>query len=134
MHAEDAFWFSYGDDLPRAYKLEDDPQSEENCYRYGIYQVATKYFPQFVGSQPFTSWAGQYAISTIDGQPVIFDENDLILVGVSGSGNMKADAIGRIAAALYTGEEYATLYGEKMFKVSDLSITRRKVEPEKLII
>ncbi|TEU05903.1 FAD-binding oxidoreductase, partial [Candidatus Bathyarchaeota archaeon] len=122
-------------EFPRAFKLEDEPQPEENYYQYGIYQVAIKYFPQFAGSQPFTSWAGQYAMNTLDGQPVIFEENDLLIVGgASGSGNMKADAIGRIAASLYAGEEYAVLYGDKKFKVSDLSITQRRVEPEKLII
>jgi len=132
---ENAFWLSYGDHFPRAFKLEDDPQSEENFYRYGIYQVLTKYFPQFLGTQPYGSWAGQYALNTIDGQPVIFEKNNLLVVGsCSGSGNMKGDAIGRIAAALYIGEEYANLYGDKKFKVSDLSMAKRNVEPEKLII
>ncbi|MDH5448593.1 MAG: FAD-binding oxidoreductase [Candidatus Bathyarchaeota archaeon] len=132
---ENAFWLSYGDDFPRAFKLEDDPQSEENFYRYGIYQVVTKYFPQFLGAQPYGSWAGQYALNTIDGQPVIFEENDLLVVGsCSGSGNMKGDAIGQIAAALYKGEEYTNLYGDKKFRVSDLGMAKRHVEPEKLII
>ncbi|MEM2102885.1 MAG: FAD-binding oxidoreductase [Candidatus Bathyarchaeia archaeon] len=132
---EEAFWFSYGDHFPRAFKLEDDPQPEENFYKYGIYQVATKYFPQFVGTQPHGAWAGQYALNTLDGQPVIFEEDDVIVVGsCSGSGNMKADAVGRIAAAIYAGEETALLYGEKEFKVSDLGIKKRNVEPEKLII
>jgi hypothetical protein len=47
---------------------------------------------------------------------------------------MKGDAVGRIAAALYAEEEYALLYGENEFKVSDLGLKRRSVEPEKLII
>ena len=47
---------------------------------------------------------------------------------------MKADAVGRIAAALYAGEEYAELYGGEKFRVSDLGIRERKVEPEKLIL
>lgn len=132
---EDAFWLSYGDHFPRAFKLEDDPQPEENFYRYGIYQVVTKYFPQFLRVHPYGSWAGQYALNTIDGQPVVFEENDLLVVGsCSGSGNMKGDAIGRIAAALYIGEEYANLFGDKKFRVSDLSMAKRNVEPEKLII
>lgn len=132
---EEAFWFSYGDHFPRAFKLEDDPQPEENYYKYGIYQVATKYFPQFRDCQPNSSWAGQYALNTLDGQPVIFEEDDVIVVGsCSGSGNMKADAVGRIAAALYAEQENALLYGEKEFKVSDLGMKKRNVEPEKLII
>ncbi|MFP3985423.1 MAG: NAD(P)/FAD-dependent oxidoreductase [Candidatus Bathyarchaeia archaeon] len=132
---EDAFWLSYGDHFPRDFRLEDDPQPEENFYRYGIYQVVTKYFPQFLGVQPYSSWAGQYALNPVDGQPVIFEQNDLLVVGsCSGSGNMKSDALGRIAAALYSGDEYANLFGDKRFKVSDLSIAKRNVEPEKLII
>lgn len=132
---EEAFWLSYGDHFPRAFKLEDDPQPEENFYRYGIYQVVTKYFPQFLDAQPYGSWAGQYGLNAIDGQPVIFEENDLLVVGsCSGSGNMKGDAIGRIAAALYLGKEYADLFGNKKFRVSDLGLAKRSVEPEKLII
>jgi len=132
---EEAFWFSYGDHFPRSFKLEDDPQQEENYYKYGIYQVATKYFPQFTGCQPNSAWAGQYALNTLDGQPVILEEGNLIVVGsCSGSGNMKGDAIGRIAAALYAEKEYALLHGEKEFKVSDLGLKERNVEPEKLII
>ena len=132
---EDAFWLSYGDEFPRAFELEEDPQPEENFYRYGIYQVLVKYFPQFKDCQPFSAFAGLYAINTLDGQPIIFEENDLMIVGgASGSGIMKADAMGRIAAALYSGEEYAMLYGDREFKVSDLGIKNRHVEPEKLVI
>lgn len=132
---EEAFWLSYGDHFPRAYRLEEDPQPEENFYRYGIYQVVTKYFPQFLGAPLYGSWAGQYALNTIDGQPIVFEENDLLVVGgCSGSGNMKCDAIGRIAAALYMNEEYADLSGGKKFKVTDLGMTKRNVKPEKLII
>jgi hypothetical protein len=47
---------------------------------------------------------------------------------------MKGDAVGRIAAALYLGEEYADLFGNREFRVSDLSLAKRKVDPERLII
>lgn len=132
---EDAFWLSYADEFPRAFKLEDNPEPEENFYRYGIYQVLVKYFPQFTDCQPFSAFAGLYEINTLDGQPVVFEENGLMVVGgASGSGIMKADAVGRIAAALYTGEEYAVLYGDQKFKVRDLSLKNRHIEPEKLTI
>jgi glycine/D-amino acid oxidase-like deaminating enzyme len=76
-----------------------------------------------------------YEINTLDGQPLIFEENGLMVVGgASGSGIMKADAIGRIAAALYSGEEYALLYGDRKFRISDLGLKNRRVEPEKLVI
>jgi glycine/D-amino acid oxidase-like deaminating enzyme len=132
---ENALWLAYGDEFPRAFKIEDNPEPEENFYKYGLYQVTAKYFPQFAGCQPFSAFAGLYEINTIDGQPLIFEENNMMVVGgASGSGIMKADSIGRIAAALYQGEEHAWLYGEKKFKVSDLGLKNRKVEPEKLVI
>jgi glycine/D-amino acid oxidase-like deaminating enzyme len=132
---EDAFWFAYADEFPRAFRIEDNPEPEENYFTYGLYQVVVKYLPQFAGCKPFSAFAGLYEINTVDGQPVIFEENGLMVVGgASGSGILKADAIGRIAAALYNGEDYALLFGGKKFKVSDLGVRNRKVEPEKLVI
>jgi FAD-dependent oxidoreductase domain-containing protein 1 len=132
---EEALWLAYADEFPRAFKVEDDPQPEENYYQFGLYQVFVKYFPQFKDCQPFSAFAGLYEINTLDGQPLIFEENGLMVVGgASGSGILKADAVGRIAAALYKGEEYALLYGDRKFKVSDLGLKNRNVEPEKLVI
>ncbi len=133
--AGEGFLVSYADDFPRAYKLEEHPQPEANFYRYGIHPVVAKYFPQFSNAQPSGAFAGLYEINTLDGQPVVFEQNGLIVVGgASGSGIMKADAIGRIAQALYAGKEFAVLFGGKEFRVSDLSLNRRNIEPEKLII
>lgn len=132
---EDALWLAYADEFPRAFKIEDNPEPEENYYRFGLYQVMVKYFPQLTDCQPFSAFAGLYEINTIDGQPLIFEENGLMVVGgASGSGILKADAIGRIAAALYNGEEYAMLYGDGKFRVSDLGLKNRNIEPEKLVI
>jgi len=132
---EGVFWLGYADDFPRAFKIEDDPQPEKNFYQYGIYQVLVKYFPQFKDCRPTSAFAGMYEVNTLDGQPVIFEENGLIVVGgASGSGIMKADSIGRIAAALYGEEKFAFFYGDRKFKVSDLGLKKRCVEPEKLII
>ena len=132
---EDALWLAYADEFPRAFKVEDNPEPEENYYRFGLYQVMVKYFPQLTDCQPFSAFAGLYEINTIDGQPLIFEENGLMVAGgASGSGILKADAMGRIATALYNGEEYALLYGDKKFKVSDLGLKNRSIEPEKLVI
>src|SRR4030042_3537399 len=103
---EDALWLAYADEFPRAFKIEDDPQPEEDYYKFGLYQVLAKYFPQLTGCQPFSAFAGLYEINTLDGQPLIFEENNVMVVGgASGSGILKADAIGRIATALYNDEE-----------------------------
>ncbi len=132
---EDALWLAHADDFPRAFKIEDQPEPEESYYQYGLYQVMVKYFPQFTNCQPFSAFAGLYEINSLDGQPLIFEENELIVVGgASGSGIMKADAMGRIAAGLYNSEDYALLYGGKKFKISDLGLKNRSVEPEKLVI
>jgi glycine/D-amino acid oxidase-like deaminating enzyme len=59
----------------------------------------------------------------------------MIYVGAaSGSGIMKSDAIGRIAAALYAKEEKAELFGGRKFRASDLGINNRQAERETLII
>jgi glycine/D-amino acid oxidase-like deaminating enzyme len=132
---EDALWLAYADEFPRAFKIEDDPQPEEDYYKFGLYQVLAKYFPQLTGCQPFSAFAGLYEINTLDGQPLIFEENNVMVVGgASGSGILKADAIGRIAAALHNDEEYALLYGDKKFKASDLGLKNRNIEPERLVI
>jgi hypothetical protein len=47
---------------------------------------------------------------------------------------MKCDAIARIAAALYVGDEEAELFGGRRFRVSDLGIHHRRVERETLVI
>jgi glycine/D-amino acid oxidase-like deaminating enzyme len=132
---EEALWLAYADEFPRAFKIEEEPEPEENYYKFGIYQVMVKYFPQLTDCQPFSSFAGLYEINSIDGQPVIFEENGVIVAGgASGSGILKADAIGAITAALHNGEEHAQLYGGRKFKVSDLGLKNRSVEPEKLVI
>jgi glycine/D-amino acid oxidase-like deaminating enzyme len=132
---EGMYWVGYADDFPRAFKLEEDPQPEKGFYEYGIYQVLTKYFPQFKDVRASSAFAGLYEVNTLDGHPVVFEENDLMVVGgASGSGITKADALGRIAEGLYSGEEYASFYGDKKFKISDLGLKKRYVEPEKLVL
>jgi len=134
---EGAIWLSFADELGRPFEEEPElePSPEPEFYEYGLYQVAVKYFPQLEGCRPHAAWAGYYAENPIDHQPVIFEEAGVIIVGgASGSGIMKADAIGRIAAALYSGQEEAELFGGETFKVKDLGIRERRVEPEKLVI
>jgi glycine/D-amino acid oxidase-like deaminating enzyme len=131
---ENAFWVGLSDNIGRAYEWEPDPQPEEKFYMYGIYPVLSKYFPQFKDVRPYAAWAGFYDIS-IDSQPVIFEVAGMIVAaGTSGSGIMKADAIGRVVAALYMGEDYATLYGGERIRVSDLGLRERRVEEEKLVL
>lgn len=132
---EDAAWIGCSDELGRAFEVEDDPQPEESFWEMGVHQVLRKYLPQFDGLKPHNAWAGHYIYHTADRIPVVFEENDCIVVtGMSGSGIMKADALGRIAAALYAGRSHAELYGGKRFEVSQISAKKRHVEYEKFVI
>jgi len=129
------FWVGYADDFLRPIAIEDDPQPEENFYRYGIHPILSTYMPQFEQAKLVNSWAGQYGINTYDGQPVVFQEGGIIVATAdSGSGIMKGDAIGRIVAAIYNGRREVELFGGEIFNVEDIGIEKRKVEREKFII
>lgn len=133
--AEEAAWIGCSDELGRSFEVEDDPQPEEAFWEMGVHQVLRKYLPQFDGLKPHNSWAGHYIYHTSDRIPVLFEEHDCIVVsGMSGSGIMKADALGRIAAALFAGKTHATLYGGRSFEVSQISVAKRKVEYERFVI
>ena len=133
--SEGSIWMACADDLGRGFRLEDNPQAEEDYYTDGVYHVLAKYFPCFKDLRPMNSWAGQYAINGFDELPVVKSIPGMIYVGAaSGSGIMKSDAIGRIAAALYAKEEKAELFGGRKFRASDLGINNRQAERETLII
>ncbi|MGQ9680741.1 MAG: NAD(P)/FAD-dependent oxidoreductase [Candidatus Bathyarchaeia archaeon] len=132
---EGSIWLGCPDDLGRKFELEDDPQPEEEYYTNNIYHVLVKYFPCFRDLRPVNMWAGQYEINSLDMTPVVAPAPGMIYVGAaSGSGIMKSDALGRIVAALYAGDEEAELYGGRKFKVADLGISTRHVEKEAFII
>jgi FAD-dependent oxidoreductase domain-containing protein 1 len=132
---EDAAWIGCSDDLGRAYSFEEDPQPEAGFWEYGVHQVLRKYLPQFDGLAPNNSWAGHYVYQTSDRTPVAFETGGCIVVsGDSGSGIMKADALGRIAAALFAGRSHAELYGGRRFEVSQIGAAHRHVEYERFVI
>jgi len=71
----------------------------------------------------------------LDANPYIFEEAGVIVAaGLSGSGIMKADAVGRIVAALYAKKEHADLYGGREIKVSRLGVTERNVGIERFVL
>ncbi len=132
---EGSIWLGCADWIPRKFELEEDPQAEEDYYTNNIYHALVMYFPDFEDVRPMNSWAGQYAVNSFDESPVIYKEEGLLYIGAgSGSGIMKGDALGRIASALYYGEEEAILYGGRTFRVTDLGVHHRKIEPEKFVI
>ncbi len=131
---EETFWIGHGLVFGMPFKIEDIYVSDEKFYEQELYPILSAYFPQFKDKRPVNSWSSIYEV-TIDRQPVVFEENDLIVVGGgSGYGIMKADAIGRIAASVFFEENKAELFGGYTFKCSDLSIKHRNVEPELFIL
>lgn len=130
---EKCFWVAYADKAGRGFSTDTTP--EKDFYRQNIYPVLVKYFPQFSGLRVQNVWAGSYAYNTIDGIPYIFEQNGVIIVtGCSGSGLMKADALGRLVAGLFGGRQFAELFGGVKFRVSDLGVEKRNVVREEFII
>ncbi|MFW9846425.1 MAG: NAD(P)/FAD-dependent oxidoreductase [Candidatus Thorarchaeota archaeon] len=134
---ERGFWIGCGDKLGRRYDYIQTPDysnPESAYYENSVYPVLSKYFPAFEGARPVGSWAGGYSYSP-DAIPFVYFENGvLVLIGASGSGIMKADAMARIADALYRGEAEAELYGGKKIPSTSLSQKERKVEVESVVI
>ena len=133
--SERGFWVGAADELGRPFVFEENPQPERDYYTYGIYPVLSKYFPHFKDVSPTNMWAGQYDVNSLDANPYIFEEAGVIMAaGLSGSGIMKADAVGRIVAALYAGKDHAKLYGGRKIRVGRLGVTERDVGVERFIL
>lgn len=130
-----SMWVGTADDYNREFSFTEEPEAEKSYYENNIVQVMQAYFPTLAYPKLTGMWAGHYAYNTIDGNPYIFkDLNIIVATGTSGSGILKGDSIGRIVEALYSGKEYAELYGGRKFKTSALSINERDVERENFII
>ncbi|KCZ71554.1 glycine/D-amino acid oxidase, deaminating [Candidatus Methanoperedens nitroreducens] len=122
------------DDLGQPY-LMSDPEPDPLYFHSAIEPVLNHYFPELKNYKLSLKWAGYYDYHWPDMTPVIESVANLTWVGgTSGSGIMKADAIGRIAAARLQGHEEAILADGVKFKVSKLSLRDREVEKEELII
>jgi len=134
---ERGFWIGCGDKIGRRYDYIQTPDynsPESAYYENSVYPVLSKYFPSFEGARPVGSWAGGYCYSP-DAIPFVFyDCGVLVLTGASGSGIMKADAMARIADALYRGEDEAELHGGRKIPSDTLSQKNRKVEVESVVI
>ncbi|WP_048161659.1 NAD(P)/FAD-dependent oxidoreductase [Thermoplasma acidophilum] len=132
---EKTFWAGVADDIGRDFSFVEDPEAEPQFYTYNVYQVLQAYMKPITSASITGMWAGYYSYNTIDGNPYIFrDLNLIVATGTSGSGIMKGDAIGRVVAALYDGEEKAKLYDGMRINTADLGVKNRKVEEEKLVL
>jgi len=132
---ERAFRAAVSDDIGRAFALEEDPYPEENFFAYNVRPVLLSYFPSLENSRLFSSWAGEYSISTMDDQPFMFKVLNMIVAGVtSGSGVMKADAIGRIVSSLYSGKDQTLLYDGSILSSGTFGYLNRKVPYEEFVL
>ena len=135
VRGEKAFWVSAADDVGRPFAFEEEPSAEESYFTMNIYPILSEYFPCFTNVRPSNSWAGFYDINSLDGTPVVDKIDNCILAsGMSGSGIMKADSIGRLAAAIYEGKGEATLFGNRTISTTRLGLTNRNIGHEQFVI
>jgi glycine/D-amino acid oxidase-like deaminating enzyme len=130
-----SIWITIADDYNRDYSISEDPQPEQEFYEKSLFPIITAYLPQLKNSKVSSMWAGYYAYNTIDKTHYVFrDKNIIVATGSSGSGIMKADAVGRVVASLLFGNEKTTLYDNSVIETSDLSVHKRKVKEEEMVI
>jgi len=122
------------DDLGQPFMMS-DPEADPRYFHNAIEPVLNHYFPELADYKLSLRWAGYYDYHWPDMTPVIESVANITWVGgTSGSGIMKADAVGRIAAAGLQGHKEAVLADGTRFEVSRLSLRNRDVEKEELII
>ena len=122
------------DDLGQPYDMRDHDPDEE-YFTKGIRPVFEHYFPELIDWEIRMRWAGYYSYHWPDKNPVIESVSNITWVaGTSGSGIMKADAIGRITASRIMGQTITELHDGSQFKVSDISLRNRRVENESFVI
>ncbi len=132
---ESSLWIAAAVGLGQPFRLEEEPAADESFYTRNIYPVLSEYFPCFTNLRPANMWAGFYDVNSLDSTPIVTRVgNCIITAGLSGSGIMKADSVGRIAAALFDDKDEATLFGNHRISTTKLGLVSRAVEQEKFVI
>ncbi|MCL4503245.1 MAG: FAD-binding oxidoreductase [Deltaproteobacteria bacterium] len=115
--------------------LEDRPAAEPEFFKERIQPQLERYLPIFHGAMPGQSWAGLYEDHPPDRIAFVDQISGALVVGgASGSGIMKADSLGRVAAGLYFGRSQVELGDGKPFEVAGLSLQDRNLPPEEFVI
>ncbi|MEM2291313.1 MAG: FAD-binding oxidoreductase, partial [Candidatus Korarchaeum sp.] len=124
-------WLALSDEI-RPFSTDDEP--EESFYYDSIYPIVMKYFPQLEGARIDNMWGGLYMINSVDHNPVVFKRSNMVVAtGDSGSGIMKGDAVGRIAAALVQDKRETELFGGEKIPSDKLEVIGRSLEPESFV-
>ena len=132
---ESSLWIAAAAGLGQPFRLEEEPAADESFYTQNIYPVLSEYFPCFTNLRPANMWAGFYDVNSLDSTPIVARVGNCIITsGLSGSGIMKADSVGRIAAALFDDKDEATLFGNRHISTAKLGLVNRAVEQEKFVI
>ena len=117
------------------YRMEQ--MGDRDAFATDVLPTVTPYLPRFetTGVRLENSWGGYYNFSP-DGLPVLFDEpfGVTFVGGDSGSGIMKADALGRLVTALYEGRSTARLFTGEEYRLDRLSLNHRAVQEERIIL
>ncbi|MCI4460606.1 MAG: FAD-binding oxidoreductase [Thaumarchaeota archaeon] len=123
-----AFYVEFG--LRRPYGPGDP---EPAAWELGALPVLSSYLSAFEGVSPGDSWVGRYDMNIVSATPIVERVADGLVVaaGTSGSGVMKADAVGRVASALALGLDRAELHGGLRLPSDALSSPRGE---ERLVI
>jgi len=142
-------WVGYADTVAHPIGTREDPgrdgrldfnmvwMGERDAFATDALPLVTPYFPKFetTGVRLENAWGGYYNFSP-EGLPVLTEEpyGVIFVGGDSGSAIMKADSIGRLVAAMYDGKSQAQLFGGESYRLERLSLARRAVEEEKIIL
>ncbi len=122
------------DDLGQPYHLN-DPGPDEEFFDKGITPVLEHYFPLLKDWELKMKWAGYYSYHWPDKNPVVESVKNITwAAGTSGSGIMKADAIGRVTASRILGSEITDLHDGSKMKTRSLSLKERSVDIERFVI
>jgi len=122
------------DDLGRPYSM-DDAEPEPHYFDKAIRPVLSHYLPALRDYELKMRWAGFYSYHWPDKNPVVETLSNITWSsGTSGSGIMKADAIGRVTASRLLGFKEAELFDGSRIRVADLSLRERNVGMERFVI
>jgi len=149
VFAQRQLWLGYADTVAHPIGTREDPGSdgrldydmarmgERDAFATDALPLVTPYLPGFetTGVRLEKAWGGYYNFSP-EGLPVLTEEPYGVIAvgGDSGSAIMKADSIGRLVVAQFDGRRDGQLFDGRSYRVDRLSLERRSVQEERIIL